>query len=340
MDYDAVNQADAFRCLSLGDGQEIWRYTYPVKVKRNHGMSRTVPAIAEKFAVAIGPKCQVTCLDPVSGELRWTMNLAREYNTEVPPWYAGQCPLIDGDRVILAPAGDVLMIAVDGLTGKVLWQTPNPRRWQMTHSSVMPLEFNGQRMYVYCGSGGVAGVSAKNGAALWETPDWKISIANVPSPLPIGDGKIFFSGGYEAGSLMVQLKETGGKYTVTNLFRLKDKIFGATQQTPILYQNHIFGTRPPEGQFVCLDLSGKPVWQSGAANRFGNGPFMMAQGLFFVLNDGGTLALVEASTESFRILAQAKVLEGPDAWGPMALAGGRLILRDLNRMICLDVAAR
>ena len=339
MDYDRENQADAFRCLSLADGREIWRHTYAVKVKRNHGMSRTVPAIAEKFAVAIGPKCRVTCLDPISGELRWTMNLPREYNTEVPPWYAGQCPLIDGDRVILAPAGDVLMLAVDGLTGKVLWQTSNPRRWQMTHSSVMPFEVNGQKMYVYCAGGGVAGVSAKDGALLWETPDWKISIANVPSPLPVGDGKLFFSGGYEAGSLMAQVQETGGKYTLTNLFRLKPVVFGATQQTPIFYRDHIFGVRP-DGQFVCLDLSGKPVWQSGAANRYGNGPFMLAQGKFYVLNDGGTLALVEASTASFKILAQAKVLEGPDAWGPMALAGGRLILRDLNKMICLDVSGQ
>ena len=89
---------------------------------------------------------------------------------------------------------------------------------------------------------------------------------------------------------------------------------------------------------LCLDPSGKPVWQCGAANRYGNGPFMPAQGMFYVLNDGGTLALIEASTESFKILAQAKVLEGPDAWGPMALASGRLILSDLNKMICLDVS--
>ncbi|GAG51327.1 unnamed protein product, partial [marine sediment metagenome] len=39
-------------------------------------------------------------------------------------------------------------------------------------------------------------------------------------------------------------------------------------------------------------------------------------------------------------LAQAKVLEdGHEAWGPLALAGGRLILRDLTRMVCLDLRA-
>jgi hypothetical protein len=49
------------------------------------------------------------------------------------------------------------------------------------------------------------------------------------------------------------------------------------------------------------------------------------------------LTLAEASTNAFKKLAQFKVLEGPEAWGPMALADGRLILRDLKQMICLDV---
>ena len=35
MDYDRVAQADALRCLSLADGREIWRFSYPLSVKRN-----------------------------------------------------------------------------------------------------------------------------------------------------------------------------------------------------------------------------------------------------------------------------------------------------------------
>ncbi|MCL5097704.1 MAG: PQQ-like beta-propeller repeat protein [Candidatus Omnitrophica bacterium] len=339
MDYDRAGQADALRCLSLDDGREIWRYTYPVKIKRNHGMSRTVPSVNDKLVVAIGPKCQVTCLDPVSGALHWKMDLVKDFNTEVPPWYAGQCPLIDGDRVILAPGGDALVIAVDGLTGKIIWKSPNPNNWQMTHSSLMPLEFRGRRMYVYCASGGVTGISATDGAILWQTPDWKISIANVPSPVPAGDGRIFFCGGYDAGSMMLQLKENGSKPVPQILFKLKPTVFGATQQTPILYRDHLFGVRP-DGQLVCLDLNGKSIWESGGKNKFGGGPFLIAQGLIYALNETGTLVLAEADPSGYKPLAQAKVLDGPDAWGPMALAGGRLIARDLNKMVCLEVGAQ
>ena len=67
LDYDRQTEADAVRCLSLADGREIWRYSYPVKIKRWHGMSRTVPAVTEEYVVTLGPKGHVTCLDSKTG---------------------------------------------------------------------------------------------------------------------------------------------------------------------------------------------------------------------------------------------------------------------------------
>jgi len=49
------------------------------------------------------------------------------------------------------------------------------------------------------------------------------------------------------------------------------------------------------------------------------------------------LTLIAANAEAYTQLAQAKVLDGSDAWGPMALVHGRLLLRDSKRMICLDM---
>ena len=45
--------------------------------------------------------------------------------------------------------------------------------------------------------------------------------------------------------------------------RLKASQFGSTQQTPILYQGHLFGIRQRDKELVCLDLAGKEVWHSG-----------------------------------------------------------------------------
>jgi len=341
LDYDRETSTDALRCLSLDDGAEIWRFSYPVSVKRNHGMSRTVPAVTERFVVGLGPKCHVFCLDAKTGESYWLRDMVREDGATVPPWYAGQCPLIDQGRAILAPGGKALLMAIDCASGEVLWRSPNPRGWKMTHASIMPMELAGQKMYVYCGSGGVAGVAAEDGKILWDTTDWKISIATVPSPVVLPGGKIFFSGGYNAGALMLQVEKQGDRFTTKTLFRLKAKQFGSTQQTPILYEGHLYGVREKDKQLVCLDLEGKELWASGAANKFGLGPYLVADGLIYVLDDFGLLTMAEATPEAYKPLGQFQAFEdGHDAWGPMALVAGRLILRDLTRMTCRDVSKK
>ena len=69
-------------------------------------------------------------------------------------------------------------------------------------------------------------------------------------------------------------------------------------------------------------------------------PNLVADGKIFVLSDDGVLTVLRASTREYSPLAQAKVLPGVDAWGPMALVQGRLLLRDSHRLACLDLRAR
>ena len=365
LDYDQNKQADVVRCFSLNDGKEIWRYSYPVKIKRFHGMSRTVPAVTDKYVVTLGPKGHVTCLDSKTGEFRWMLNLVKEFGTRIPDWYAAQCPLIDDGkgspnatsrvwepRAIIAPAGllpdgtgGVLVMAVDCATGQILWQTRNPDKWVMTHSSLVPMEFKGQRFYIYCGgsaeAGGVVGVAARDGQVLWKTDEWKVR-TNVPMPLVIGADRIFLTAGYgqyDSGCMMLRLTESDGKIAVKSEFKHPTSVFGSMQHTPIFYNDHIYGVGMNK-QLICLDLEGKAVWTSTSANTFGSGPYVIAGGMLYVLNDSGILTLVEAGASGYVPLAQAKVLDGLESWGPIAVASGRLIVRNLTRMICLDIAGQ
>jgi outer membrane protein assembly factor BamB len=186
----------------------------------------------------------------------------------------------------------------------------------------------------------VAGVAAEDGKLLWDTSDWKIAIATVPSPVILGGGRIFLSGGYNSGAMILQLVSEGSRIYAKTVRRIKPGEFGSTQQTPILYENHLYGVREKDRELVCLDLDGRVVWTSGPQHRFGIGPYLVADKLIYVLDDNGKLTLAEATPAGYRQLDQAQVLDGHDAWGPMALVGGRLILRDLVRMVCVDVAKK
>lgn len=346
LDYDERMNADALRCFSLVEGEELWRRWYTVQVKRNHGMSRTVPAVNDRYVVSIGPRCHVMCLDSIDGSLEWGIDLEREYGTQIPLWYTAQCPLLDGQTAVLAPCGDqALMIGVDCQTGEVLWQTPNPEGLQMSHSSIMTMTLNDRRMYVYAAIGGVVGISAEQGdrgAVLWQTDAWSPRVV-APSPVILEDGRIFLTAGYGAGSMMLQVSKQGQEYAAEPLYSYRPQEgLACEQQTPILYDGHLFGIMPKDGgelrnQFVCYHPEGRIVWTSGPTNRYGLGPFMAADGKFFILGEDGVLTMIRATTAGFELLDRAKVLEGRDPWGPLALAGGRMLLRDSTEMVCIDL---
>jgi outer membrane protein assembly factor BamB len=349
LDYDTAREEDALRCLSLADGREIWRWSYGVRIKQNHGMSRTVVAVTDDFVVALGPKGHVTCLDATSGELKWSIDLGAEYGTQVPLWYAAQCPLIEDGIAIIAPAGtDVLMMGVDCESGLVLWKTPNHRKWEMAHSSIVPMTFAGKRMYVYAGMNGVVGVSADDGTVLWESLAWRGRMAVAASPVVAGEGRVFVSAGYGVGAMMLGLREDKKmrKVIAEPIFTLEPGVFGSEQHSAVFYEGYIYGVRP-NGDLCCVDTDGNVLWASGKRARFfkGYGPVIIADGIIIAMEPGSTrkpanlLRLIEATPDGYRPLAEARVLDGHDAWGPMALAGGRLIVRDFDNMRCLDLRA-
>lgn len=347
MDYDVEKRCDAVRCFSLDDGKEIWRRSYNNNIKRNHGMSRTIPAVTPEYLVVMGPKCHVLCLDTPTGDFRWGLDLQRDYGTAEPLWYTGQCPIIDNGKAIIAPCGkDVLMMSVDCKTGQTLWSIPNPNQWNMSHASVILMTVAGKRMYVYGALGGMVGVSAEPGSEgklLWES-NWDAKVV-APSPVKAGDDLIFCTTGYGRGSRMLKLIPDGETMKVEVLYdKPPTDILACEQQTPIVHDGLLYGIIPKDGgalkgQFACFKPDGSLVWSSGNDHRFGLGPFILADNKFYLLDDEGELSMIDATKQEFTKMGEADILQGHDAWGPFAMAGSRLILRDMNTLACVDLGA-
>jgi len=337
-DYDPKASEWLVRCLSLTDGKELWRFKEPKEIRPNHLITRTVPAVDEKYVFSMDQKCGFHCFDAQTNKELWRKNLVEEYKTRIPAWYNGQCPLIEKDRVVIAPGGDALMVALDKATGKPIWQTPNPEGWPMSHSSVMPAELGGVKQYLYCTLKGLLGVSAADGKLLWSFP-WKFNVAVAPSPLAIGDDRVFMTSLYNADSVMIRVKREGERFTAEKMFSLSSSDWNSEVHTPVLYKDHLFAVgKKKRGLFTCLDLNGKVVWTSEGKASFGLGSFLLADGMFFVLDgDSGMLRLLEASTSEYKELASSQVLSGQEVWAPMALSDGKLVLRDASKMVCIEV---
>jgi outer membrane protein assembly factor BamB len=348
MDYDEEARADQLRCFSLVDGHEIWRRGYFINLKRNHGMSRTVPAVTEDYVVTIGPRSHVMCVRRQDGEFVWGLNVEKDYQAAVPLWYTGQCPLIDDGKAIIGVGGTVLMVAKDLETGDVVWEVPNEQGWQMSHSSVIPWVYKGVKMYVYSAYGGVCGVAAEGenaGQILWQTSAWNHQVV-APSPVCMDNGKVFLTAGYGAGAMVLQVNERGGVFDVQVLqeYAPKDGL-ACEQQTPLMFDGYVLGILPKDAgplrnQLVCVhpDDFTRVIWSSGQDKRFGLGPFMIADNKLFILSDDGTLTMARPSTREYIELDSYRVIEGQDAWAPLALADGYMVLRDSKTMVCIDLS--
>ena len=348
LDYDEKLSSDVLRCFDLETGAELWRRWYRVPMKRNHGFSRTVPAVADKYVITIGPLAHVMCCEPVTGELKWTLDVRSQFQTEEPFWYSGQCPRIEGNQLILAPAGkEILMAGIDCETGEISWQTPNTVGYTMSHSSVMPMILHGKKTYVYAGIGGVCGVSAESadkGKLLWSVDKWKPSVV-APSPLQISSGEIVLTAGYGAGSALLQVKNTDGRWSANITDRYKpNEGLSSEQQTPILYEQMVI-TIPPNdgggirGKLVVYSPSNvhAPVWESAADERFGYGPYLIIGNCLFALKDDGELYVYQLQQRGMILVKKQRIMDGTEAWGPMAYADGYLLLRDAHWVYCIKI---
>ena len=344
LDYLEAEDADALRCFVLLTGEEIWRRSYHNPIRRNHGKSRTVPAFADDVVVTLGPAAHVMAVDAVSGDLLWTRDLVREYQCEVPQWYAGQCPLIDKGKVILGVGGDkVLMTALDLKTGETVWDLPNPEGLQMSHSSVLPTMLAGREQYVYAGIGGITACN-HDGKLLWQCKTWKPAVW-APTPVKIGESRLFLTAGYGAGSALLTVNNTGDTFeaVIENQWK-PTKGPASEQQTPLVIGETLFVIQPKDagglrGELLAADVNLLPEIKaaSGKDARLGLGPYIYADDAFWIVDDDGGLHVYRYENDQFQFLAHHRVLPGVDSWGPIACAGGIMILRDSTSMVCLDL---
>jgi outer membrane protein assembly factor BamB len=118
------------------------------------------------------------------------------------------------------------------------------------------------------------------------------------------------------------------------------------QQTPILTGDFVWSVMPENAgplkkQLVSYHKSDLRtlVWSSGKDMRFGRGlgPYIIKDDKLILLDDDANLFIFRIDGSQASLLSQSDLLDGIEAWGPMAIAGNLLILRDARNMVCLNI---
>jgi len=134
-------------------------------------------------------------------------------------------------------------------------------------------------------------------------------------------------------------KKSDGSYGVTELYKHND--FGDHTKPPLLYNGYFyaqFSTNSKRDGLCCMSMDGKVMWKTMRSPLFDKGSMILADGLILATDGRKTLYLIQPDSTGFKPLASAEMLGNGQNWAPMALAYGRLLIRDQNRLMCLRVA--
>ena len=340
------SKQDILRCLDLLTGQELWSYAYDAPGRVSHPGSRSTPAVDGNYIYTCGSFGDLNCFDKNTHKPVWNKNVWKDFDGgRIPRWAISQNPLIYGGSVIAASqTSKAGVVSYDKLTGQVKWASAAlPGNAGYVSPAIVRIGGNDNLVMIMAGSrggggGAVVGMDPQNGRQLWIYEGWSCRIP-VPNVTEIGDGRLFITGGYEAGSAMIKVEKGGDSYTVTELYKTDD--FGTHCHPPVLYEGHLYAhctTNTRRDGMVCMDIDGKVKWKTGRSPVFDKGGFLLADGLIFSV-DGrqGILYLVEPGPAGYKELAKARLLDTNECWGPLALVDDKLLIRDQKQMRCVVV---
>ena len=204
-------------CLDAASGTTLWRTDLGESFENKWGGGpRCTPTIIGDVGYFLTSQGDLACLKIGDGAEVWSVNLT-DFGGEVPTWGYSESPLVDQGHVICTPGGsEGMLLALDAASGEKVWQSapiskptddgePTPAV-KAHYSSVLPIEFNGQRQYVQLTSPAIIGVSATDGSMLWQS-DWPGRVAVIPSPI-FDEGRVYVSSGYGIGCKLIKLNGT------------------------------------------------------------------------------------------------------------------------------------
>jgi outer membrane protein assembly factor BamB len=338
---DRVNDAqDVLRCLDLESGKEEWTFSYDAPGKVSHPGSRSVPTIEGNYIYICGSFGHVHCIDKRTHRVIWQKNIWSDFNGgDVPRWAISQNPLIFQDSLILASQTERAgLVAYHKRTGEVQWTSPAlPGKPGYVSPTLVTIEGEKHAVMIPA-DGAVVGMDPKSGTLLWSYDGWECRIP-VPNVTEIGDGRIFITGGYRAGSAMIKVEKEAGTFRARELWTTDE--FGTHVHPAVLHQGHLYGhcsTNETKDGMVCMDLEGNVQWKTKRSPLFDKGGFVLVDGLFISVDGSkGILHLIEPSPQGYKELARAKLLDTQKCWGPLALSGGKLLIRDQKQMRCVVV---
>lgn len=349
---DAENTAWLY-VFNESDGQLAWSAKIgpggnPGNIFKPFG-PRATPTVDGDRLYILSQTGDLVCFTIDEGKEVWRVDYVKDFGGIMPVWGFSESPLVDGDKLICTPGGEVaVLMALDKRTGEPIWKCKVPegptgnRGFLGTsgaaYASVIAVDFEGVRQYVQLTATTLVGVAASDGRLLWRY-DRAANSHRINCTTPIyHDGIVYAASAYDGGGGAVKLsRDSSGAITAEEVFftaRMKNHHGGMMIVDDCLYG----ASGGNEGGFlVCLDAgTGEVLWNERRAPK---GSLLMADERLYLRTERGEMILIEPNREGY---VERGRFEQPDrtrepAWTHPVIANGRLYVRDQDVLFCYDI---
>lgn len=315
----------------VATGRELWTSGWAGAFREMMGGDgpRSTPTWSDGRVYAQGAQGELRCLDEATGRTIWRTNMLEDAGAANLQWGMAASPLVVDRTVVVLPGGGggQSVVAYDRESGTRAWAALDDKA---AYSSPMLVTLGGVRQLLVFTASRLAGLTPDRGDVLWSFP-WTTQFdVNASQPLVIGDNRVFVSTGYGTGAALVEVANSGGNWSVRDVWRTNRM---KNQFTSTVYhEGYLYGL--DEAILACLDAAtGELKWKGG---RYGYGQLMLASGHLVIVGEQGDLALVRATPERHDEIARIPVLDGK-TWSHPAIADGYLLIRNVNEMAAFDL---
>jgi outer membrane protein assembly factor BamB len=332
--FHRIDNDEIVDCVEAATGKTIWRQSYKTRYVDDFGFDsgpRATPLIADGKVFTLGAEGELTAFDLAKGDVLWQKNLNKEYNPPKGFFGVATSPILaTGKLIINVGAKGAGVVAFDPKNGKEIWKASDHG---VSYSSPVAAKINGEELAIFFTRQGLLALTADKGEVRYEHP-WRPRLnASVNAATPIVAGnRIFLTASYSLGAILLEAVKEGVNQVWSN-----DTSLSCHFNTPVLVNERLFGIdgrQEGKPQLRCVEWkTGKVLWTK---EGFGCATLIAVEGLLLALVENGDLVLFEPSTVGYKELARAAILGGKVRTAP-ALSGGRLLARDNDKWICVDL---
>jgi outer membrane protein assembly factor BamB len=323
---DHEGTRDIVRAIDIKTGADAWKFPYEDPEKFDYGFARSTPAYDNGKLYTLSKMGNLNCIDAETGKGIWARNIRTDFKGIPGNWKYAASPVIDGNKLIVLPGGpNASVVALDKTTGKDIWADGGSDK--AGYATPVIATIGGKKQYVIFTGLNLIGVDPDKGTVLWNFP-WATKYdVNAAMPIVMGE-TVFITSNYGHGCALVSV--AGGKAAKV----WENTLLQAHFNSPVLHDGFIYGIGDPS-KLVCLDpKTGKDMWQQ---TGFGKGGVAIVDGVLLALDGSkGELMMVQLDSTKYQELGRITPLGG-QSWTMPVIADGKLYIRNLKALVCLDL---